>query len=98
MFSMSYSIVIVHPNKPSSHSFVGLKMGDTFLNGHTALTYLQTFGSAWNMLPSDKALVFIDNHDNQRGHGGGGNIITYKHPRVSIIPVQRFSSLMHNCN
>ena len=27
--------------------------------------------NTWN------ALVFVDNHDNQRDHGGGGNIITY---------------------
>ena len=24
------------------------------------------------------AVVFVDNHDNQRGHGSGGNILTYK--------------------
>ena len=24
------------------------------------------------------ALVFTDNHDNQRNHGGGGNTLTYK--------------------
>ena len=24
------------------------------------------------------ALVFVDNHDNQRGHGGGGSVITFK--------------------
>jgi len=24
------------------------------------------------------ALAFVDNHDNQRGHGSGGNILTYK--------------------
>lgn len=31
---------------------------------------------------SDYALVFIDNHDNQRGHGAGGdNILTYKQSR-----------------
>lgn len=24
------------------------------------------------------ALTFVDNHDNQRNHGGGGNIVTYK--------------------
>ncbi|HWN68107.1 MAG TPA: carbohydrate-binding module family 20 domain-containing protein [Haliangium sp.] len=30
-------------------------------------------------LPSDKAVVFVDNHDNQRGHGSGGtNIVTHK--------------------
>ena len=26
----------------------------------------------------DHAAVFIDNHDNQRGHGGGGNLLTHK--------------------
>lgn len=27
-------------------------------------------------------LVFVDNHDNQRGHGGGGaNVLTYKQAR-----------------
>jgi alpha-amylase len=31
------------------------------------------------MLKSQKALVFIDNHDNQRGHGGGGSdILTFR--------------------
>ncbi len=31
------------------------------------------------MLKSPKALVFIDNHDNQRGHGGGGSdILTFR--------------------
>jgi alpha-amylase len=34
-----------------------------------------------DMTPSDHALVFVDNHDNQRGHGGGGSILTYKSPR-----------------
>ena len=26
----------------------------------------------------DHAAVFIDNHDNQRGHGGGGSLLTHK--------------------
>jgi alpha-amylase len=29
-------------------------------------------------LPSHQAVVFTDNHDNQRGHGGGGEPVTYK--------------------
>jgi alpha-amylase len=29
-------------------------------------------------LPSDKAVVFVDNHDNQRGHGAGGDVVTHK--------------------
>jgi alpha-amylase len=40
------------------------------------LAYLRSFGRPeWGMLPPDHALVFVDNHDNQRGHGGGGSSI-----------------------
>ena len=36
-------------------------------------------GEGWAFLPSDHALVFVDNHDNQRGHGGGGDsILTFR--------------------
>ena len=30
------------------------------------------------MAPSHKAVVFVDNHDNQRGHGGAGDVLTHK--------------------
>jgi alpha-amylase len=30
------------------------------------------------MVPSHQAVVFIDNHDKQRGHGGGGTYLTYQ--------------------
>lgn len=40
-------------------------------------------GSDWLMLDDGDALVFVDNHDNQRGSGGGGaNILTYKQPKL----------------
>ena len=40
---------------------------------------MENFGEAWGFLPDDDALVFIDNHDNQRGHGAGGaDILNYK--------------------
>lgn len=52
------------------------EIGQVFLNGK--LAWLSQFGEAWGMLPSDKAIVFVDNHDNQRGHGGGGTVVTYK--------------------
>jgi len=35
-------------------------------------------GEGWGYMPSDKAVVFIDNHDNQRGQGGGGHVLTHK--------------------
>ncbi|CAG0888559.1 unnamed protein product [Cyprideis torosa] len=35
----------------------------------------------WGMAPGHRALVFVDNHDNQRGHGGAGNVVTHKSGR-----------------
>lgn len=35
--------------------------------------------SQYGLIPSESALVFVDNHDNQRGHGAGGDsILTFK--------------------
>ncbi|CAH9053467.1 Alpha-amylase [Pseudoalteromonas holothuriae] len=51
------------------------KLGETFKNGK--LAWLSNFGEAWGMMPSYKAVVFVDNHDNQRGHGGAGNVVTF---------------------
>ncbi|MFQ5568066.1 MAG: alpha-amylase family protein [Rhodothermales bacterium] len=54
-------------------------VSDVFLNG--SLARLHGDGSIWEdvtWLPADKALVFVDNHDNQRGHGAGGHIVTHK--------------------
>lgn len=39
------------------------------------------FGEGWAYMPSEKAVVFVDNHDNQRGHGGGGHILNYQSGR-----------------
>ncbi|WP_218313966.1 carbohydrate-binding module family 20 domain-containing protein [Halomonas sp. 18071143] len=51
-------------------------IGDVFRNQR--LANLSQFGEAWGFMASDKAVVFTDNHDNQRGHGAGGsNILTY---------------------
>jgi len=41
------------------------------------LADLRTFGETWGLMPSNKAVAFTDNHDKQRGHGGGGNYLTY---------------------
>lgn len=56
------------------------KLGDTFKNGK--LSWLSNFGEAWGFMPSSSAVVFVDNHDNQRGHGGGGNVITFEDGRL----------------
>jgi len=42
------------------------------------LANMSQFGTAWGFMASANAIVFTDNHDNQRGHGGAGNVLTYK--------------------
>lgn len=45
------------------------------------LSYLKNFGEGWGMMPDGNAFVFVDNHDNQRGHGGGGGVLTFREPK-----------------
>ena len=45
--------------------------------GGGKLADLRTFGETWALMPNDRAVAFTDNHDKQRGHGGGGNYLTY---------------------
>ncbi|CAM6032043.1 unnamed protein product [Sphagnum compactum] len=47
--------------------------------GKMDLIYLKTMNSNWGLLPTKSALIFVDNHDNQRGND---NILTYKNPRA----------------
>jgi alpha-amylase len=56
------------------------EIGRVFKEGQ--LAWLQSFGEPWGFMPTDKAIVFTDNHDNQRGHGGGGNVVTFKDGRL----------------
>uniref|UniRef100_A0A8C7Q4E7 Alpha-amylase n=1 Tax=Oncorhynchus mykiss TaxID=8022 RepID=A0A8C7Q4E7_ONCMY len=52
------------------------------------LSDLKTCGESWDLLPSGEALVFVDNHDNQRGHGAGGaSILTFWEPRMYKMAV-----------
>ncbi|GLG97161.1 Alpha-amylase A [Gryllus bimaculatus] len=55
----------------------GLELSGVF-GGNNALKWLTNFGPQWGLMDGDDALAFIDNHDNQRGHGGAGSILTYK--------------------
>ena len=55
----------------------GKKLAEFFRNGNLAA--LRTIGTGWGeLMPSHKALVFVDNHDNQRGHGGAGDVLTHR--------------------
>ena len=42
------------------------------------ISYLKNFGTGWGFISDGDSLAFVDNHDNQRGHGGGGEILTYQ--------------------
>lgn len=54
----------------------GARLSDMFR--YYSLSSLYNFGEAWGFMPSAKAQSFIENHDNERGHGAGGNVLTYK--------------------
>ena len=42
----------------------------------------------WGFLTDKNAFVFVNNHDNQRGHGGGGGIVTFESPQsLKVISV-----------
>uniref|UniRef100_A0A8C6GEU9 Alpha-amylase n=1 Tax=Mus spicilegus TaxID=10103 RepID=A0A8C6GEU9_MUSSI len=52
------------------------------------MSYLKNWGEGWGLMPSDRALVFVDNHDNQRGHGAGGaSILTFWDARLYKMAV-----------
>lgn len=56
----------------------GRLLGEAFLNaGDRTLSDLFNFELEAGLVPSDQAVIFIDNHDKQRGHGGGGTYLTY---------------------
>jgi alpha-amylase len=54
----------------------GLELAGRFAGGGK-LADLRTFGERWGLLPSNRAVVFLDNHDTQRGHAGDGRVLTY---------------------
>lgn len=59
----------------------GKFLGEAF-RGNNQLKWLSNFGEGWGMLDRAYSLVFIDNHDNQRGHGAGGDmILTFRQSR-----------------
>ncbi|KAL4635914.1 pancreatic alpha-amylase-like [Arapaima gigas] len=62
----------------------GVKLGTVIRRwSGEKMSYLRNWGEGWGFMPSDRALVFVDNHDNQRGHGAGGaSIVTFWDPRL----------------
>ncbi|XP_055627334.1 alpha-amylase 2-like [Toxorhynchites rutilus septentrionalis] len=57
------------------------EIGRAFRGGNK-LKWMRNWGPDWGFLPSNLSMVFVDNHDNQRGHGPGGtDVLTYKSSR-----------------
>lgn len=54
----------------------GARLAPNFRGGK--LANLETFATTGAFMASDLAIVFTDNHDNQRGHGAGGPVLTFK--------------------
>ncbi|KAJ8969372.1 hypothetical protein NQ317_002005 [Molorchus minor] len=57
----------------------GAYLGNCF-QGNNPLMYLNNWGTEWDLLESGDAVVFIDNHDNQRS--GSSDILTYKNSKL----------------
>ncbi|CAH1795064.1 unnamed protein product [Owenia fusiformis] len=58
----------------------GKNLGDCIRkNNGEKISYLKNFGEGWGFMSGVDAVSFVDNHDNQRGHGAGGfgSILTF---------------------
>lgn len=59
------------------------QLGMVFRKIERNLAALQNWGPSSGFLPSRYSFVFVDNHDNQRGHGSGGSmILNYKEKKL----------------
>jgi alpha-amylase len=56
-----------------------------FTHTDETIASLENLDSAPFIAPSDKAVVFVDNHDTQRGHVGSGLILSYKRGSVYAL-------------
>jgi alpha-amylase len=59
----------------------GLELARAFAGGGK-LADLRTFGEPRGLMPSNRAVAFLDNHDTQRGHAGGG-----RQPLAEVLPL-----------
>ena len=64
----------------------GRQVSEAFSNmGDLSLADLQGLEIDNSLVPSQQAVVFIDNHDKQRGHAGGGTYLTYKDGQLHTL-------------
>lgn len=57
-----------------------IKLAENLQNPN-GIQYLNGFGESWGLMPTKNAVVFIDNHDTQRGHAGEA-ALTYKSGKI----------------
>jgi len=85
--ALIYQEVIDRGGEPiDAHDYLGngrvsefkypMVLFDAFANGQ--LDVLAGFASRPGFLPAEKAIVFVDNHDIQRGHAGASEVLNYK--------------------
>jgi alpha-amylase len=58
----------------------GIELVNAFNSGD--LSGLQHLGSGKGFLDSGQAIIFVDNHDIQRGHAGAGHTLTHKQGKL----------------
>ncbi|WP_445365198.1 alpha amylase C-terminal domain-containing protein [Microbulbifer sp. ANSA001] len=78
--------------QPYNYTFLGsvteFKYGtDVASNFNGQIKNLATIGESWGLLPSGDAVHFIDNHDRERGHGGGGNLTYHDGAKYNLANV-----------
>ncbi|BBM01747.1 alpha amylase C-terminal domain-containing protein [Microbulbifer sp. GL-2] len=78
--------------QPSNYTFLGhvteFKYGtDVASNFNGQIKNLASIGESWGLLSSSDAVHFIDNHDRERGHGGGGNLTYHDGAKYNLANV-----------
>jgi len=61
----------------------GVELANIFLRHSNQAKWLSNFGEGWGFPATIDAMVFLSNHDNQRGHGGGGKF--YANSNTSLM-------------
>ncbi|WAR15064.1 AMY-like protein [Mya arenaria] len=59
----------------------GVELANIFLRYSNQAKWLRKLGEGWSMPHTNDVFVFLSNHVNQRGHGGGGAPITFRNPK-----------------
>ncbi|XP_076462136.1 alpha-amylase-like [Babylonia areolata] len=59
----------------------GLELGRVFRR-ENPMKYLVNWGTGWGMWGGSDVVNFLYNHDNERGHGGGGGPLTFREARA----------------